>query len=75
VEQNNHEARPVVAGRLNLRYLNKLKNIARRLCLERIEFKVNISRQEKKNLLTKAKILICTSVREGGTNSTRGSSI
>lgn len=65
VEQDHNNAKLIIAGRAEPKYLTKLKTLATRLELKRIEFRTNISQKEKKYLLAKAKILIYTSTREG----------
>ena len=65
VEQENRGAKLVIAGRAEPKYLKKLTHLAKKLSLKRIEFKANISQQEKKMLLARAKILVYTSTREG----------
>ena len=66
VEQKlSSEAKLVIAGRPKIDYLNKLKLLTRKIQLENIEFKVNISQEEKKYLLAKASVFIYTSTREG----------
>ena len=59
------EVKLVIAGRPKIDYLNELKSLARKIRLENIEFKVNISQEEKKSLLAKASVFIYTSTREG----------
>ncbi len=59
------DAQLVVAGRPNPRYLQKLTHLAQKLGLKRATFKTNITQQEKKATLAKAKILAYTSTREG----------
>jgi len=65
VKQELSDTKLIIAGRAEPRYLMKLMNLAKKLGLSRIEFKTNISRQEKKQLLAKAKALAYTSTREG----------
>ena len=65
VEKQHDEAKLVIAGRADKKYLKKLKKISRKLDLKNVEFKTNISRYEKKVLLSGAKVLVYTSVREG----------
>jgi len=65
VEQEERSARLVIAGRAEPRYLEKLQSLARRSGLERVEFRTNISLQEKMLLLARAKVLVYTSAREG----------
>ena len=64
-EQEHKDAKLVIAGRAQPKYLKKLLHLAQKLNLKRIEFRTNISQQEKKLLLAKAKILVYTSTREG----------
>ena len=65
VEQEIKDSRLVIAGRAESKYLKKLVYLAERLNLKRVEFRTNISQQEKKMLLARAKILVYTSTREG----------
>ncbi len=65
VEQEYSDASLVVAGRAEPKYLRRLVELAKKLNLERAEFRTNISQQEKKLLLAKAKMLVYTSSREG----------
>jgi len=65
VEEEHSNVKLVIAGRAEPKYLTKLGSLASKLSLERIEFRINISSEEKKLLLAKAKILVYTSIREG----------
>jgi len=65
VEPQHPEAKLVMAGRPEPKYLAKLVKLARKLGLRNVEFKTNISGQEKKQLLGQAKTLVYTSAREG----------
>jgi len=66
VEQKlSSEVKLVIAGRPKIDYLDKLKSLTRKIRLKSIEFKVNISQEEKKSLLAKASVFIYTSIREG----------
>ena len=65
VEQEKPQAHLVIAGRPDQKYLKKLRKLKEKLNLKNMEIRVNISQQEKKNLLAKAKTLIYTSTREG----------
>ncbi len=65
VEQEDREAKLVIAGRPSPKYLKKLKCLTEKLELKRVEYRVNISREEKKMLLAKAMVLAYTSTREG----------
>lgn len=55
----------VIAGRAEPNYLKKLTHLAKRLHLRHIEFQTNLSQYDKKMLMSKAKALVYTSVREG----------
>ncbi len=65
VEQEDREAKLVIAGRPNPKYLKKLKRLTEKLELKRVEYRVDIPREKKKLLLAKAKVLAYTSTREG----------
>ncbi len=65
VEQEKPKAHLVIAGRPDLKYVKKLRKLEETLNLKNTEVRVNISQQEKKTLLAKAKTLIYTSTREG----------
>ena len=65
VEQEHPEARLTIAGRPDPKYLQKLKQLANKQDLKHIEFQTNITQEEKKQLLAKAKTLVYTSTREG----------
>ena len=65
VEQENKDAKLIIAGRAEPKYLKKLKHLTRKLNLKRATLKTNIPQQEKKTLLAKAKTLVYTSTREG----------
>ena len=65
IEQEHSDARLVIAGRAEERYLRKLIELIRKYGLKRVEVKVNIPREEKKMLLARASILVYTSIREG----------
>ncbi len=65
VEQEHREARLIIAGRPDKKYLTKLQKLADKLNLKNAEFRTNIPHEEKKQLLAKAKTLIYTSTREG----------
>ena len=58
-------AKLIIAGRADSRYLQKLKVMLRNRGIEKVEFLTNVSEIEKKELLKRAKINIITSVREG----------
>ena len=56
----------VIAGRGKEKYLKKLKNLTRKLNLQKaIEFKGFVTEKEKIKLLKKSKILLIPSIREG----------
>jgi len=65
IERRVREARLVIAGRAEPKYLRKLVSLAKRFDLKNVEFKTNVAQWEKKILLAKAKILVYTSIREG----------
>ena len=65
VEQEYSDAELVIAGRAEPKYLRKLMDLKKRLNLKRVEFRVNIPREEKKYLFAKAEVLVYTSIREG----------
>ncbi len=65
VEQEAPKAKLIIAGRADYKYFKKLKHLAEKLNLKRVEFKANITQHEKKTLLAKTKTLIYTSTREG----------
>ncbi len=65
VEREHPEARLEVAGRADPGYLAKLKRLAGKLGLRRLQFKTSIPHGEKKRILAKAKTLAYTSTREG----------
>ena len=65
VEQESRDAALVVAGRPEPRYLERLTQLAKKLSLRQVEFRVNISQHEKKELLARARMLAYPSTREG----------
>ncbi len=65
VQSRRQDVNLVIAGRPDPKYLNRLKRLASKLSLERITFKLNVPRKEKKRLLASAKVLVYTSTREG----------
>lgn len=65
VEQENIDAKLIIAGRPDPKYLKKLNHLAKKLNLEQLEFMTNITQQEKKLILATAKALVYTSTREG----------
>ena len=65
VEQENREARLVIAGRPDRKYLQRLKRLVEKYGLQRVEIRINIPHDEKKQLLARAKVLVYTSTREG----------
>jgi len=65
IEQVVKKAKLVIAGRAEPKYLDRLVSLAKKHNLKNIEFKTNITQEEKKTLLAKAKILVYTSIREG----------
>ena len=65
VEQEHNDAELIIAGRAESKYLRRLVELAKKLNLERVKFRINIPRREKKLLLAKAKMLVYTSIREG----------
>jgi len=54
-----------IAGRADPRYLRKLIKLARDLGLKSVEFSQNITVEEKKALLSRARVLVYPSIREG----------
>jgi len=54
-----------IAGRADPRYLRKLIKLARGLGLRSVEFSQNITVEEKKALLSRARVLVYPSIREG----------
>ena len=66
MEQEHPQAKLVLAGRPDRKYLERLKRLRERLGLKQVEFKANIPQEEeKKLLLAKAKVMVYTSTREG----------
>ncbi len=65
VEQTHSSALLIIAGRPVFKYLRRLKELSMKLGLRRVEFKLNISHFDKKQLLARAKALVYTSIREG----------
>lgn len=65
VERKLPNARLIIAGRPEPAYLSKLKLIAKRIGVKNIEFRLNLSNEDKEKLLLKTKLLVYTSVREG----------
>ena len=65
VEQQLPHAKLVIAGRADPKYLKKLKKQAQKHNLKNLTIKTNITQQEKKHILAKAKTLVYTSTREG----------
>jgi len=65
IERTVRDAKLIIAGRAEPKYLHRLIYLANKLGLKNIEFKINVTQWEKKMLLAKAKILVYTSIREG----------
>jgi len=65
VEKQHPTAWLIIAGRADPSYLKKLLERAAHLGLHRASFYTNISEEEKLRLLSKAKLLVYTSTREG----------
>ncbi len=65
VEDRHPEARLTIAGRPEPRYLLRLLALTQRLGLRRVEYRLNIPEDEKKQLLSRAGLLVYTSKREG----------
>jgi len=65
VEKETREARLVIAGRPDPKYLARLRRLTEKLDLKHVEYKINVTQEEKKKLLAKAATLAYTSIREG----------
>ncbi len=65
IEREENNARLIIAGKPDLRYLRKLYSLVEKLGLKRVKLRPNISQEDKKKLLAKIKTLTYTSVREG----------
>jgi len=66
VHKSSPDTKLVIAGRGKEKYLKKLKNLTKKLNLQKaIEFKGFVAEKEKINLLKKSKIVLIPSIREG----------
>ncbi len=65
VKMNHKDAKLIIAGRADEKYFRKLSSLSRNLGLKDVEFRLNLSEDEKIKLYKISKVNVIASVREG----------